>query len=227
MAMTRTGRVRKQPLPVPERTFVCALEGIDGSGKSTAHKHIAELLRNAGLLLNCPVQPTYSGYFGQYFRQPRTERLSPQEEYWLLMLDRAEQHRTSVQPVIEDGTEGVHAVLFDRHCMSSVVYQNLTGTLVNSAQQVLEDVRKVARVPDKFYLFDLDPEAAMNRREAERECDVFETLSNLDKYRSHYLFVAEIWKTGGVADCMLVDASLPPDEVAVLIAEDILKEVVG
>ena len=106
------------------RGFFLTLEGLDGAGKTTQLRLLAEALRARGLDPLTTREPT-SGPWGQKIRElAKTGRqgLSPDEELDYFVRDRAEDVEVIV-PALLAG----RPVLADRYILSNVAYQAALG----------------------------------------------------------------------------------------------------
>jgi dTMP kinase len=163
------------------------LEGIDGSGKSTAVKHIAtrlaEALPDRRLVLTA--EPT-TGKVGQILReelaQPgniETESSAAQhmQELFLFMADHAYHLTKIVLPSLEAGA----IVLSDRYADSTVAYQGVTlrGIVPDPVQWIQSIYGPWNLPPDKTLLFVLDPRYALKRMQSRQGREKFERLEFL------------------------------------------------
>jgi dTMP kinase len=163
------------------------LEGIDGSGKSTAVKHIAtrlaEALPDRRLVLTA--EPT-TGKVGQILReelaQPgniETESSAAQhmQELFLFMADHAHHLTKTVLPSLEAGA----IVLSDRYTDSTVAYQGVTlrGIVPDPVQWIQSIYGPWNLPPDKTLLFVLDPRYALLRMQSRQGREKFERLEFL------------------------------------------------
>src|SRR5271168_4347864 len=99
--------------------FLIAIEGIDGTGKTTQAHHVQELLQSRKLVVIRTKEPT-TGHWGQVLRDSAlTGRLSLEEEVETFIKDRKEHVETKINPALKDG----HIVIADRYYFSSMAYQ--------------------------------------------------------------------------------------------------------
>lgn len=101
------------------------LEGIDGSGKTTQCKRLAEALAGEGRDVERLREPT-DGPHGRRIRQlarPGGQRAGVEEELDLFISDRRENVRDNILPALERGA----LVLMDRYYYSSIAYQGARG----------------------------------------------------------------------------------------------------
>lgn len=98
-----------------------AIEGIDGSGKSSLLKNLAFELKNLGYKVHCTKEPGGSE-LGKNIRtilQEKPVAVSPRSEFLLFASDRAQHIEEVVKPYLAEN----YIVLSDRCSDSSVVYQ--------------------------------------------------------------------------------------------------------
>ena len=106
------------------RGLLIVFEGIDGTGKSTQIRMLAEKLRVMGHEVVETREPT-DGPFGRKIRELYVNRqsCSVEEELELFMRDRQEH----VEQVIKPGLEAGRVILTDRYYFSTAAYQGAAG----------------------------------------------------------------------------------------------------
>src|SRR5689334_18751024 len=105
------------------RGFLLVIEGIDGAGKSTLQRQLAEWCRGAGLQVITSREPT-DGPHGRALRESaRSGRLALQDELDLFLKDRREHVETLIRPALERGD----VVILDRYYFSTAAYQGARG----------------------------------------------------------------------------------------------------
>ena len=136
--------------------FLVVLEGIDGTGKSTQAKMLAQALRDAGHRVILSREPT-DGAFGRRLRESATTgRLSPEEELQLFHQDRREHVETLIEPALQGG----EIVILDRYYFSTMAYQGVRGFDPQEIRRVNEEF---APQPDLMLLLDLSLDVALER----------------------------------------------------------------
>lgn len=117
-------------------------EGVDGSGKSTTMKKVAENLTKKGYDVFVTAEPTYSD-IGRCFRDLALEKgIDPLTELYLICADRNEHIIKEINPAIEQGK----IVLCDRFYLSTLAYQVVdmayseNGFLYNGMYQRYKDM---------------------------------------------------------------------------------------
>lgn len=153
--------------------FLCVIEGIDGSGKSS----LAKALKNL-LAVKFPVILTKEPGgtpFGQHIRalvQNPTTPLSPRAEFLLFAADRAQHFQELVIPLLQNG----NLVISDRMADSAVAYQGFGRGL---SQELITQVNTWAmqnRKPDLILYLALDYTTAQQRLAQRHEtASVFDT----------------------------------------------------
>lgn len=194
------------------RGFLVAIEGIDGSGKSTLIANVAKGMEELDIPHLCSREPT-TEKFGILLRQSRQNRYSPLEEYWLFQLDRAQHGREKITPAIHEGK----VVLVDRFFYSTLVYQAsiLPGpvgeTLEQKRDRIFFESFAIVPNPELVFFLDLDPEEASSRIHSSRgKLDAFE--AKLGECRRAYLELAAHPLVATRAK--VLDATEDPDELA-------------
>jgi dTMP kinase len=157
------------------------LEGIDGSGKSTVLRRLAEYCAARGFDAVVSGEPT-RGPWGTKLRQSMTEgRLTLEDELDLFLKDRAEHVETLIRPALEAGK----VVLLDRYYLSTAAYQGARGV---DPDKILAQNEKFAPEPDLVILLDFDPAAGLDRIRARGDSpNHFEQLEQLQQVRNIFL----------------------------------------
>jgi dTMP kinase len=171
------------------REYYIALEGIDGSGKSTQAKLLAEALECAypDRLIFATREPGGSSH-GDRIRGWAIDRsnYSPTTRALAIALDRALNIEENILPALNGGA----IVVSDRCFISSLVYQ---GHGEGIPHHVMSSVCELAIgdvVPDLILWIDTPPQVAIDRlRLSGKPADYFESkgLDFLDKLRNGYL----------------------------------------
>ncbi len=197
--------------------FLFLLEGIDGSGKSTACKELVVRLNAEGYDAIYLREPTNESPWGKEIRErsPRGE-LSPTEELNLFLKDREWHINNKIQPALEAGK----IVLLDRYFFATGAYQS--GVTGISWEEILrmnrEDIH--APEPDIAFILDVDAEIGLGRATGrENRANLqFEKLDRLVKVRQTYLEMA----SSDIGNFRIIDASKPLD----VVVNDIYKEII-
>ena len=190
------------------------LEGGDGSGKTTQARLLADWLQQRGSTVLRTREPGGSEV-GARIRDIGLHHrgdIAPRAEALLYAADRAHHVATVVRPALERG----EVVLQDRYLDSSVAYQGAGRVLDAGEVRDLSLWATEGALPDLTVLLDLDPASARRRLDAddkpfdrlEAEKEEFHA-----RVRSAYLELA----AAEPQRFLVVDASLDPDDIAVLI----------
>lgn len=145
---------------MPSGLFV-TFEGIDGSGKSTQSRRLADHLRAAGRDVILTREPGGSDGAEEIRRllvEGDPERWSPETEILLFTAARRDHLEKRIEPALADG----QIVVCDRFADSTRVYQGATR---GDLRSMVDDVhaRMIGREPDLTFLIDMDPEEALRR----------------------------------------------------------------
>ncbi|MBE7439292.1 MAG: dTMP kinase [Spirochaetales bacterium] len=179
----------------------CALEGIDGSGKSTLHQ---------GLRLQSwetvPVVFTHEptdGPFGQQIRQALNEHHD--QHFWLELFtkDREWNMREQIGPALKEG----QLIIQDRCFFSTAAYQGDEDGI--SPRAIVEQSRKRFIEPELLFFLQIDPDQAMQRTGLRQGRDTFERNSQyLKKVNDRY-------KTILPQNTVWLDATRPAEELMI------------
>src|SRR5215831_14817815 len=139
------------------RGRLVALEGLDGSGKSTQVPALVAALRERGLDVVATREPT-DGEFGRRIRAMARsgELVAPEEELRWFVEDRREHVAQELRPALAAGT----IVLCDRYYLSTVAYQGARGL---DARALLAQAEAEFPLPDLALVFEVDPAAGLAR----------------------------------------------------------------
>ncbi|KUJ76741.1 thymidylate kinase [Ruegeria marisrubri] len=136
-------------------------EGIDGSGKSTQARRLAEFLRTQGREVVLTREPGGSPGAEEIRRlvlEGDPDRWSAETEILLFTAARRDHLERTIQPALDAGK----IVICDRFADSTRMYQGLSrGDLRGLVDQLHELMIK--REPDLTLLIDMDPETGLSR----------------------------------------------------------------
>lgn len=170
-----------------------ALEGIDGSGKTTQLKLLARRLEEAGVPCLTTCEPT-SGPIGKLLRQVLTGQLQCDSRVAapLFAADRLD-HLLNGEGGLCRAVESGLTVLTDRYYFSSYAYQSVDFPL----EWVVEVNRPSAQLlrPTATIFIDVSPELALERIAQNRErAELFETRDRLTRTREQYFKAFQLEK---------------------------------
>lgn len=157
--------------------FIC-IEGLDGCGKTTQAKLLAEKLRK-GYNAVYTAEPS-RGKIGTFIRKSclyGEKRLSSVAEALLFAADRLEHVENEVLPALRQG----RLVVSDRYVYSSLAYQGAAGLSLDW----IEKINGHALRADFAVFIDVDPQMVMQRLKPTRS--VMENLETQQKVREIYL----------------------------------------
>ena len=157
-----------------------AIEGIDGTGKSTLVASLKGRLEDKGVEVEAIREPS-EGILGAL---TRTHNFCKEAEALLYMADRAE-HTGYIRDKLDSGT----TVITDRYEASTLAYQ--TAILGDEWMPWLKAVGgRVGLTPDITILLDIDPFRSMERVLSRGETSKYENYKFLKKVRANYLDLA-------------------------------------
>jgi dTMP kinase len=158
------------------RGFFIVFEGLDGAGKTTQVRRLAEHLQQEGYDVVCLKEPT-DGPWGQKLRwlarQGRQEVTPATELAWFLE-DRRQDVAQNLQPALARR----QVVLLDRYYFSTMAYQ---GALGGDPEAIRAQNEAFAPPPDLLFLLDIAPAQGLQRVQQDREPDDFERLDYLER----------------------------------------------
>ena len=138
-----------------------SLEGVDGSGKSTQARLLAEALGEDTLLIREPGGTGAAERIRELLADPALE-IDPFAELLLFSAARADLLARVVRPALEGG----RVVVADRFADSSVAYQGGARGLGTSYVLSLTDTVIDGLWPDVTVLLRIDPEAGLARAQS-------------------------------------------------------------
>lgn len=184
------------------RGYLIVFEGIDGTGKSTHCRLLADYLVARGLSVLKLFEPT-KGPWGLKIRKLLTEGrgdTSPEEELSWFINDR----RQHVDEVIKPALNQNKVIILDRYYYSTAAYQ---GALGLDPERICRENEAFAPKPDRVFLFTASPEECLQRIEESRsQKSSFERLDYLQKVQS-------IFDSFSDSVIRRIDTSPPRDEV--------------
>jgi dTMP kinase len=139
-----------------------SLEGIDGAGKSTQAKLLAEALGPETLLIRDPGGTEAAERVRELLADPELE-LDPLAELLLFLAARADLTVRAIRPALDAGRD----VVSDRFADSSVAYQGAARGLGVGEVISLTDAATEGLWPDLTVLLRVDPEVALERVEGD------------------------------------------------------------
>jgi dTMP kinase len=171
------------------------IEGIDGCGKSTQAKLLADWLQARGKRVLLTAEPT-KGRIGLFLREILSGKtaVDPKTLALLFTADRYEHLAKEIEPALKRNT----VVVSERYYHSTICYQAAQGVSWNW----LVDLNNFARKPDYTFLLDVPPKQSVRRKTA---VEIFEEEKFLEKVRDNYLKLNR--------NVIKVDGSKKPEKV--------------
>lgn len=188
-----------------------ALEGIDGSGKSTQAKLLAEKLEGEGHRVYTTFEPT-DGMIGTMLRNILKGSLKADHRTiaGLFLADRLDHLLNETTGLVKKLAEG-YTVITDRYYFSSYAYHSTHMDMdwVIAANKICADILR----PDINIFIDVPSEVSMQRISANRQStELFETLETLKNVKAKYLEAFE--KQKNEEDIFIVDGNRSFEAIA-------------
>jgi len=161
-------------------TFI-VIEGIDGTGKSTQVRLLAEWFAAHGREVVVSREPT-DGPWGKKLRDSAASgRLSPAEELEYFLNDRRQHVDEVIAPALATGK----VVILDRYYFSTMAYQGARGFDPAEIRRLNE---AFAPLPDLLLILDLEVDAAHERIGSRGDtANEFEQRDALERCRQIFL----------------------------------------
>lgn len=193
------------------KNLFIALEGIDGSGKSTQIDLLKGNLEKAGHRVYTTFEPT-DGLIGKMIRDIFNHRLAADQHTIaaLFVADRLE-HILNKDNGMLNKLEDGYTVITDRYYFSSYAYHGVHMPV----QWVIQANAICAQLlrPDLNIFIDIEPETGMERlRKGRASLELFETLDNQKKVRDKYFEVMEQLKSE--ENMFITNGDRSPGEIA-------------
>nr|WP_206204919.1 MULTISPECIES: dTMP kinase [unclassified Thermococcus] len=201
------------------------LEGIDGAGKSTQAKLLAEWFEKRGYDVVLTKEPTDTA-FGKLIRRLVLTggregiidgaKISYEAEALLFAADRAEHVKKLIEPSLKAGK----VVISDRYFYSSLAYQWARGLDL----EWLINLNKFAIRPDLVILLDLPVKESMKRINGRKLKSEFDKIAELQKkVRENYLKLVEMFPEMKIVNALASIEDIHNDIVA-LVEHEILSK---
>ncbi|MFV0408787.1 MAG: dTMP kinase [Paracoccus sp. (in: a-proteobacteria)] len=188
-----------------------SFEGIDGSGKSTQARLLAEALRGEGrdvVLTREPGGSEGAEAIRRLLVEGGADRWSAETEILLFNAARRDHLERTIQPALARGA----SVITDRFADSTRVYQGATRGDLSETVETLHRLM-IGVEPDRTFVIDIDPAEGLARGAARGGVeDRFESmgLSFQEKLRAGFAALAKARPDR----VRLIDGCGAPDEVA-------------
>lgn len=165
------------------RGVLIAIEGLDGSGKTTHARILNENLRRYGYNCEYTKEPSLGkiGSFIQSMILYGNIMTEPTVEALLFAADRLDHVENFVEPRLRQGS----IIISDRYVYSSLAYQGARGVDL----KWLRNINEFAPKADISFYIDVPPEVALSRKRGTKS--VFERLDFQTRVRNIYLEFAK------------------------------------
>jgi dTMP kinase len=199
-------------------------EGGEGTGKSTHAAMLAARLKSFGIGVQLTREPggSVGAEIMRYVLLSGAVRpLGPEVEAVVFAAARDDHLTTLIRPALERGVW----VVCDRFADSTRVYQGAVGSVDQRAIRALERIVVGDTKPDLTFVLDVPADEGMRRaakRRGKGGADRFEgeELAFHEKLREGFRTLA----AGEPDRCVLIDATLPKDEVAEQVWRAVVKK---
>ena len=186
--------------PNPYSGLYIALEGIDGSGKSTQAKLLAKYFESKGRKVTQTYEPnlTLFGHEDILKIYNREKKISGQAFQYLLTANRLINHAEIIEPALERGD----VVISDRCFWSAIPY----GVMDNKSEYKLDKAQRILVTqsilslfhqsisPDLVFYLEVSAQEGMKRlnsRKEGRKKDIYEEKEKLERVVRGYDFLLE------------------------------------
>lgn len=199
--------------------LLCAIEGIDGAGKTTLIQSLYKKLEELSILAITTREPggTELGKNIRQFLADRSAATCLKSEFLLFAADRAQHFHELVVPKLKQGA----IVISDRMADSSLAYQGYLKGLDISLIKMINEWCMELMQPDLVIYLKIDTQSALNRIKNERGI--------MTKFEEEYLDRMHILIQGFEkifqhrSNVVVIDALIKPEEILEQALQAILK----
>ena len=185
------------------------IEGLEGAGKSTVHRHVVAWLQAKGISVVSSREPggtPLAERMRDLVKEVHDEPLTIEAELLLMYAARVQLVKNRIQPALAADCW----VVGDRHDWSSLAYQGGGRGIDTDLIRQIKHAVLGSFTPDFILYLDINPAQGLARAQVRGELDRIEQeqLGFFERTRDVYLSLA-----AAEPNCRLIDASL--DETAV------------
>lgn len=182
--------------------ILVVFDGIDGAGKTTQARRLAEDLAAVGETVVLSKEPTDGTYGARLRESAQSGRLPFDEELNLFVADRQEHLREKITPALQAG----NVVILDRYFYSTLAYQ---GARAGTLRDIEARIRKDVIHPDVTFWIETPPELAVLRiQRRDGAANHFEKIDDLVSIDSFFRDISKTEK-----NLVAVDGSRSIDAV--------------
>jgi dTMP kinase len=203
-----------------KRKLFIAFEGLDGSGKSTQVKLLADKFRDKGHNIHTTAEPTNSR-IGLIIKDIFKHKMEADHRTIaaLYAADRLDHLLNKTDGILKKLEENF-TVITDRYYFSSYAYHGVHMNMnwVIGANSLSADLLR----PDLNIYIDISPEDSMHRlNKGRNSVQLYETIDNLKKVREKYFEAFAILKEK--EKIFITDGNRTPEEISMDIWREISK----
>jgi len=162
-------------------------EGIDGSGKSTISKLVYKKLKEEGYNCVLTFEPTNTK-IGKHVQKCIEINTDPYVTAFAFIIDRIE-HCKKISKWLDEGK----IVLCDRYAESTYAYQ--AAQMENEIENPIKWLKEISKdriiIPDRTFLFVINPKDALDRIKNRINLIPFEKEIFLEKVHKNYIFLSK------------------------------------
>jgi dTMP kinase len=198
--------------------FFIAFEGGEGAGKSTQAELLSERLASEGFSVVVTREPggtPTAEKIRSVLLDPTITDMPDQAEALLFAASRADHAANLIRPALENGA----VVICDRYLESSVAYQGYGRNLGSTYIRELSEWATQGLLPDFTVYLDVPAQVSLDRRKGTDRMEI----QSLDFHLQTQQAFRDLAKNSQAAH-ILIDATLPIDEIAQLICDAVLAE---
>jgi dTMP kinase len=193
-----------------DKGILIAVEGIDGSGKSTLVNNLAQSLHTLHFPVIVTKEPggTPLGKQLRTLLQERTAPIAPQAEFLLFAADRAQHFAHVIIPALEQKK----LIISDRMADSSLVYQGYGRGLDIGIMRTINDWAMQGMRPDLTIYVRITPEIAYQRLIARKQALTAFEQEKREFFEKLVVGFDTLYKDRD--DVVVLDGNLGPSELA-------------
>jgi dTMP kinase len=189
---------------MPQKSLFIVIEGLDGSGKTTAGRELVKQLNQlyAGQIKLTfePHDPSAAGLFIRQILMKKIKNFTPRTLAWAFATNRLDHCNREINPWLEADNHRV--IICDRYYLSSLVYQSSPEIPMTE----IFELNKAARKPDIIFFFNVSNEVCYQRMQIRNQApELFE--SNLAQTREKYLQAIEFLRTTNQDNIIEIDGN--------------------